>query len=181
MANTRPTDAFMKRLMAMVQEDNLEGDPEHVPQLTLAQRRFLEAYKNVGTVSGACRESNCNSKSHYNWCARSSTYRVAFIRAEMEARDEILEICRKVAIDEKNVPMLIHLSKGIFPELFGTQRHELSGPDGQAINLKSTSSVDQILGRIDDIVRKRQEALDPQPEESRLLEGPQDELEHSEA
>ena len=77
--------------------------------------------------------------------------------------------------------MLIHLSKGIFPELFATQRHELSGPNGSDINVKSTGSVDQILGRINDIVsRREQQAIDSQVGDARVLEGPEDRVVHSE-
>ena len=181
MANLRPTDEFMKRLMVQVSDDAVSEDDADAQPLTLAQRRFLEAYKNVGTVTGAGKASNSNRKSHYNWCRRSPRYRAAFIEAEMEARDVILEKCRKVAIEDESVPMLIHLSKGIFPELFATQRHELSGPNGSDINVKSTGSVDQILGRINDIVsRREQQAIDSQVGDARVLEGPEDRVVHSE-
>ena len=181
MPNLRPSDEFMVRLMRMVAKDQEEDVLDKAKPLTLAQRRFLEAYKNVGTVSGASKVSNSNRKTHYKWCESSPNYRVAFIEAEEIARDVILEKCRQVALEEGNVQMLIHLSKGIFPEMFGTQRHELSGPNGSEINVKSTGSVDQILGRINDIVsRREQQALDSQPTDARLLEGPEDPVAHSE-
>lgn len=180
MSNLRPTDAFLKRLMAQIAIDKIDEDPKTVKRLTSAQCRFLEAYRRLGVITAACREAKIERTCHYDWCKRLPAYREAFMVAEDEARDEILEACRRVAIDEKNVPMLVHLSRGLFPELFGTQRHEITGADGGSINVKSTSSVEQIFGRINDIISKRQAALDAQPKESRLLAGPEDAVEHSE-
>ena len=182
MTRMRPNSDFIKKLNDQVELDGLVGEEdENAKPLTLAQRRFLVAYKNLGTVSGASRESGTNRKTHYRWCHSSPTYRRSFIEAEEEARDEVLTKCRKVALEDENVPMLIHLSKGMFPELFGTQRHELSGPNGSEINVKSTGSVDQILGRINDIVsRREQQALDSPTSDARLLEGPEDPVAHSE-
>ena len=179
MSRFKPAEFFMDRLRSQIAEDESTMSEDEVLKLTTAQRRFLEAYKGTGIITTAARKANTDRKNHYNWCKKSAAYRTAFIEAELEARDNILEMCRKVAVDERNVPMLIHLSKGLFPEMFGTQRHEVSGPGGDAINVKSASSIQQIFGRIDDIVRKRQETLDSQPEQPRLLEGSQDGMEHS--
>lgn len=176
----RPTDAYLQKIMNQVRVDDLESDPEHVRKLTVLQNRFLEAYKQVGVITKACKIAKCNRKSHYNWCKKSASYRAAFIDAEMEARDEILETCRRVALDDKNVAMLIHMSKGMFPELFSVTKHEISGPGGGAISMRSNGSVDQILERINDIVSKRQQAIDSQVDPTRLLEGSQDGMEHSE-
>jgi hypothetical protein len=181
MPNLHPTPAFLKRIMEQVDVDIRSGklDPDELPRVTSAQRRFLEAYRRTGVMSTACEVAKMDRKNHYDWCKRSVTYRKAFLDAYEDARDEILEACRRVAIDDRNVPMLIHLSKGMFPELFGTQRYEVTGADGGSIEVKSNTNVEQIFGRINDIIRKRQAALDPQPEEPRLLAGPEDSVEHS--
>ena len=175
----RPGEFFLDRLREQVEEDKVSVNEDEAAPLTRAQRRFLESYKGIGVLSAAAKVAQTDRKNHYTWCKKSSVYRSAFLEADLEARDEVLEACRRVAINDKNVPMLIHLSKGMFPEMFGTQRHEVSGPGGDAINVKSASSIQQIFGRIDDIVRKRQETLDSQPEQPRLLEGSQDGMEHS--
>ena len=160
MTRMRPNADFIKKLNDQVELDGLVGEEdENAKPLTLAQRRFLVAYKNLGTVSGASRESGTNRKTHYRWCHSSPTYRRSFIEAEEEARDEVLTKCRKVALEDENVPMLIHLSKGMFPELFGTQRHELSGPDGSPIRVQNeTETVDEILDRIHGLMRQQDAA-----------------------
>ena len=171
----RPRRQHLEKIRAMAKEDLLDVDEEtYVPYLTIAQKRFLAAYSRLGIITAAVLEAKINRSSHYKWIEDSPDYRIAFVEADQESKDIILAACRKVALDEGNVPMPIHLSKGMYPEMFGTQRHELSGPNGKAIdvNQKTTTTVDQLLGKINDFVIQRQEALDTQPPKPRLLDGP---------
>lgn len=178
MSNIRTTQTFLDRIMGLSEEDPPE---EQVEPLSMSQRRFLSAYARIGTVGGAARTAKVDRTAHYRWCKTSASYRYAFIQAESESRDAILETCRKVALKERNVAMLIHLSKGAFPELFSTQRHEVSGPGGGNINVSAkTVTTDQLLERIHDIVRERQEAAHTLPDRSGLLDGPEDAVDHPE-
>jgi hypothetical protein len=170
MPNLNCYDNFMQRLMTQVEEDS---DEDKLAPLTVAQRRFLQAYTVTGTISGAAKRAKSCRKSHYAWCRNSPAYRHAFVAAETESRDAIMEACRKVAIEDESVPMLIHLSKGAFPELYNTQKHELSGPDGKDIQVRTeAATVDQLLGKMHDIMQRRQEAVDTSSDPAGLLEGP---------
>ena len=121
--------------------------------LTVSQRKFLEAHSVIGTISGAARAIGINHKTHYKWMSTDS-YQVAFRESRVRAADEILESCREVAIRDRNVSMLIHLSRGYFPEMFGTNRHEFSGPAGGPIEMTTKKTTDQLLERLRDLQQR---------------------------
>lgn len=174
MPGMHPTQKFLNKLMDASSKDSPE---EIVEPMTTNQRRFVEAYARTGTLTGASRSANVDRSAHYRWCRESAAYRAAFIQSELESRDAVLTTCRKVALEDENVSMLIHLSRGMFPEMFGTNRHELSGPNGGHINVKSNNgTVNQLLERIHVLIQQRAEAADAHSERSRLLDGPEDEL-----
>lgn len=125
--------------------------PEH--DLTVSQRKFLEAFSVIGTISGAARAVGICHKTHYKWTS-SDDYQVAFREARVRAADEILESCREVGIRDRNVSMLIHLSRGYFPEMFGTNRHEFSGPAGGPIEMTTKKTTDQLLERLRDLQQR---------------------------
>ena len=56
--------------------------------LTVSQRKFLEAHSVIGTISGAARAIGINHKTHYKWMANAS-YQVAFRESRVRAADEI--------------------------------------------------------------------------------------------
>ena len=124
--------------------------------LTVKQRKFLEALAVIGTISGAAKAAGTSVPSHYKWMKDNEEYQKAFREARVRAADEILETCREVGIRDRNVSMLIHLSRGYFPEMFGTNRHEFSGPAGGAIEMSNTSkkTTDQLLERLRDLQQK---------------------------
>ncbi len=124
--------------------------------LTVNQRKFLEALSIIGTISGAAKAAGITDRQHYRWIKEESDYPQAFREARVRAADEILETCREVGIRDRNVPMLIHLSRGYFPEMFGTNRHEFSGPAGGAIEMSNTSkkTTDQLMERLRDLQQK---------------------------
>jgi len=122
--------------------------------ISIRQRKFLEALAVIGTISGAARASGTSERQHYRWIKSCDKYQQAFREARVRAADEILETCRSVAIQEQNVSMLIHLSKGYFPEMFGTNRHEFSGPAGGPIEMTSKKTTDQLLERLRDLQQR---------------------------
>jgi transposase-like protein len=119
--------------------------------LSVSQRKFLEAFSVIGTVSGSARAAGIEPSTHSKWMRKSEEYREAYREARVRAADEILETCREVGIRDKNVQMLIHLSKGYFPEMFGINRHEVSGPDGKPIEMAAKRTTDQLLERLRDL------------------------------
>tara|TARA_R100000808_G_C2078263_1_gene103100 strand:- start:205 stop:708 length:504 start_codon:yes stop_codon:yes gene_type:complete len=121
--------------------------------LSVNQRKFLEAHSVIGTISGAARAVGISHKTHYKWMA-SDEYQVAFRESRVRAADEILESCREVAIRDRNTSMLIHLSRGYFPEMFGTNRHEFSGPAGGPIEMTTKKTTDQLLERLRDLQQR---------------------------
>lgn len=122
--------------------------------LTVSQRKFLEAFSIIGTVSGSAKAAGIEPSTHSKWMRKSEEYREAYREARVRAADEILEVCREVGIRDKNVQMLIHLSKGYFPEMFGINRHEVSGPDGKPIEMTAKKTTDQLLERLRDLQQK---------------------------
>tara|TARA_R100000808_G_C2154131_1_gene164902 strand:- start:5987 stop:6493 length:507 start_codon:yes stop_codon:yes gene_type:complete len=122
--------------------------------LSIRQRKFLEALTMVGTISGAARASGTTDRQHYRWIKDSEDYQQAFREARVRAADEILETCREVGIRDQNVSMLIHLSRGYFPEMFGTNRHEFSGPSGGPIEMTNKKTTDQLLERLRDLQQR---------------------------
>lgn len=177
----RPSESHLRKVRKKAELDKKEMGEDHILHLTLAQKRFLTAYSKLGVLTQAAVESSCRRSSHYAWIKSSADYRVAFTEADQEARDAILAACRRVALDDGNVPMLIHLSKGMFPEMFGTQRHEMSGPDGTPIevNQKTTATIDQLFDKINNVIIQRKETLDTQPRSAGLLEGSSNGIQHS--
>ena len=151
-----PTKEYLERLAEIAARDN---ESEKAKKLTLKQKRFLGAFVQFGTILGASRAANIGRTTHYKWAENSPSYREAFLHAELASRETIMEKCREVALDDKNVPMLIHLSRGAYPEVFGTQRHEVSGPNRGAIRVtQETETVDEILGRIHGLMQQHDAA-----------------------
>ena len=126
--------------------------------LTVSQRKFLEAFAIIGTVSGSARAAGIDNSTHSKWMRSNEEYRQAYREARVRAADEILETCREVGIRDKNVQMLIHLSKGYFPEMFGINRHEVSGPDGRPIEMTAKKTTDQLLERLRDLQQQHPSA-----------------------
>ena len=153
---SHPTKAYLEQIAQISARDN---ENEKSKKLTIKQRRFLAAFVQTGTILAAARTANVGRTTHYAWVDKSASYRDAFLHAELASREMIMEACRKVAIEDENVPMLIHLSKGAYPEVFGTQRHEVSGPDGSPIRVQNeTETVDDILDRIHGLMRQQDAA-----------------------
>lgn len=153
---SHPTKEYLERLAEVASKDN---ENEKAGKLTIKQRRFLGAFVQNGTILGAARAANVGRSTHYQWAEKSPTYRDAFLHAELESREAIMVTCRKVALEDENVPMLIHLSKGAYPEVFGVQRHEVSGPNRGAIHVQTeTETVDEILDRIRGLMQQQNAA-----------------------
>tara|TARA_R100000664_G_scaffold2132_1_gene5505 strand:- start:7561 stop:8091 length:531 start_codon:yes stop_codon:yes gene_type:complete len=121
-------------------------------KLTINQHRFLAAYVQCGTVSGAARAANVARKKHYEW-QKNELYVEAFEEADAQSKDTILEKCRELAMDG-NVPLLVHLSKALHPTLFAN-RHEISGPGGGDIKVRHGRTSDELLG----MIRERKQRL----------------------
>ena len=153
---SHPTKAYLEQVAQISARDN---ENEKSKKLTIKQRRFLASFVQTGTILAAARAANVGRTTHYAWVEKSASYREAFLHAELASREVIMEACRKVAVEDENVPMLIHLRKGAYPEVFGTQRHELSGPDGSPIRVQNeTETVDEILDRIHGLMRQQDAA-----------------------
>jgi len=113
--------------------------PREYSTLTENQINFLRAFEICGVISEAARRANVDRTRHYNWLKESDDYRDCFDQAKAACGERIIAKCRHMALEQDNVPMLIHLSKGYFPEMFGTRRHEISGPGGGPITSQSMS------------------------------------------
>ncbi|QDP54741.1 MAG: hypothetical protein GOVbin2833_30 [Prokaryotic dsDNA virus sp.] len=123
-------------------------------KLTINQHRFLAAYVQCGTVSGAARAANVARKKHYEW-QKNELYAEAFEEADAQSKDTILEKCRELAMDG-NVPLLVHLSKALHPRLFAN-RHEISGPDGGDISVRHGRTTEELL----ETIRDRRSRIEP--------------------
>tara|TARA_R110002124_G_scaffold113388_1_gene267707 strand:+ start:4796 stop:5326 length:531 start_codon:yes stop_codon:yes gene_type:complete len=121
-------------------------------KLTINQHRFLAAYVQCGTVSGAARAANIPRKKHYEW-QKNELYLESFEEADAQSKDTILEKCRELAMDG-NVPLLVHLSKALHPRLFAS-KHEISGPGGGDIKVRHGRTSDELLG----MIRERKQRL----------------------
>ena len=118
--------------------------------LTENQRNFLRAYEICGVISEAARRAGVDRTRHYSWIKNSEDYQVCFEQAVAACGERIIAKCRHMALEQDNVPMLIHLSKGYFPEMFGTKRHEISGPGGGPIQSQALSgSTNRLRERLD--------------------------------
>tara|TARA_R100000234_G_scaffold107716_1_gene78904 strand:+ start:130 stop:612 length:483 start_codon:yes stop_codon:yes gene_type:complete len=107
--------------------------------LTENQIKFLRAFEVCGVISEAARRAEVDRTRHYEWLKNSEDYRECFTHAKAACGERIIAKCRHMALEEDSVPMLIHLSKGYFPEMFGTKRHEISGPGGGPIQNQALS------------------------------------------
>ena len=124
--------------------------PREYSTLTKNQRNFLRAYEICGVVSEAARRAEVDRTRHYHWIKESEDYQECFEQARVACGERIIAKCRHLALDQDNVPMLIHLSKGYFPEIFGTKRHEISGPSGGPIQSQALSgSTNRLRERLD--------------------------------
>ena len=172
-----PTKAYLEQVALIASRDN---ENEKKGRLSPKQKKFLASFVQTGCIASSARSANVDRNTHYGWVEKSPIYREAFLHAELASRELIMEKCREVAIEDKNVPMLIHLSKGAYPEVFGTNRHEVSCPDGEPIRVQSeTETVDEILGRIRGLMQQ-QDSADSSSQSPGLPRGRGDEFPDSE-
>jgi transposase-like protein len=66
--------------------------------LSVKQRRFLAAYRETATITGAARDSGVDHKSHYRWRRECPAYAAAFDRTQHEAADVLEEEARRRAV-----------------------------------------------------------------------------------
>lgn len=151
-----------KRFQSTENKTLLARGLKHRP-CSLTQLRFLAAYRQSGRISVALVESNTLRKNFERWRDNEVRFQEQFLVADQDSKDEILVKCREIAMDG-NVTMLIHLSKGFFPEFWGTTKHEYGGIIGQPIQIeqKMDTTVDQLLNKIHDVYLKRQQDADAQ-------------------
>ncbi|WP_145381992.1 hypothetical protein [Botrimarina mediterranea] len=55
--------------------------------LSVKQWRFLAAYRETATITGAARMSGVDHKSHYRWRRECPAYAAAFVWTQREAAD----------------------------------------------------------------------------------------------
>ena len=129
-----------KYLQGMSNKDEgSEDQAREYSSLTKNQRAFLRAFELCGVISEAAKRAEVDRTRHYHWIKQSEDYQECFVQAQQACGERIIAKCRHMALEEDSVPMLIHLSKGYFPEMFGTKRHEISGPNGGPIQNQALS------------------------------------------
>lgn len=67
--------------------------------LSVKQRRFLAAYRETATITGAARASGVDHKSHYRWRRECPAYAAAFDQTRHEAADVLEEEARRRAVE----------------------------------------------------------------------------------
>jgi hypothetical protein len=67
--------------------------------LSVKQRRFLAAYRETATITGAAREAGVDHKSHYRWRRECPAYAAAFDRTQHEAADMLEDEARRRAVE----------------------------------------------------------------------------------
>jgi hypothetical protein len=67
--------------------------------LSVKQRRFLAAFRETATITGAARESGVDHKSHYRWRRECPAYATAFERTQHIAADVLEDEARRRAVE----------------------------------------------------------------------------------
>jgi hypothetical protein len=113
---------------------------------------FFAAYAATCNIVGAARKAGISRTSHYRWLAKPN-YREAFTRAQHLAREYLESELVKRATKGWTEPIFYQgaqcgtvrrfdgatgmaLLRGMWPEKYGTQRQEISGPQGTPIQAK---------------------------------------------
>jgi transposase-like protein len=114
------------------------------------QRRFLAAYSDLGNIRRAAEASGVNRGTHYLWLKQAQAqlprdqargtadenYMVRFERTKEDAIDSLEAEARRRALEGSDV-LLIFLLKGLRPEVYNRDRVELTGRDGQPMEVVS--------------------------------------------
>lgn len=158
-----------------IKAPRLPAVPKPLPEVTEAkQRLFLSAFAMCGSLRGAARISGVPRSSHYEWKEGDADYKTAFEQAKDEYADVIDEEMHERGIvgwDEpqigrvgqfedgvvtyvrkKDTQVLLALARGVRPEKYNRQRHEVTGADGEAIKIDPTKLNDAQLVQLREIV-----------------------------
>jgi len=93
---------------------NLHLPPRHPPselnnntdaQRALAQQRFLDSFRAIGTISKAAVAAGVSRKTVYNWLKNSEDFRSRFEDAEEDVRDAVREEIHRRAIEGVDEPV----------------------------------------------------------------------------
>jgi hypothetical protein len=114
---------------------------------------FLAEYAVTARISLAAQKAGVRRGDHYKWLEKDPDYVQAFEHVKRLAADYVqAEIVRRAVdgydedvfyqgqkcgtIKRYSDGLMILLAKGMMPEMYGTQKTEISGPQGQPVQAK---------------------------------------------
>ena len=69
------------------------------------QSKFLEAFRDSGTLAGAARSTGASTSSHYRWLQDDAEYAAQFEEANQQATDDLEQEARRRALDGVEEPV----------------------------------------------------------------------------
>ena len=117
------------------------------PKITHPKKRaFLAAYRQTGNISASTTVAQIERKHFYWWCEHDAVFAEAAAQAKEEFGDLLEAKLSSLALRDGNVTALIVDLKmaGRFVE---KTRSEVSGPNGQPIQLDTASAIDAAIER----------------------------------
>jgi len=110
------------------------------------KRAFLAAYRQTGNIRASTEAAKIRRATYYDWCENDLVFAAAAQQAKEEFADLLEAKLSQLAMRQDNVTALIVGLKmsGRFVE---RTRSEVSGPNGQPIQLDSASDIDAAIER----------------------------------
>ena len=95
---------------------------------TAKKQAFLEAYRDLGTVSGAARRIGVHRQRLYAWRQADAAFAAQWAEVEAEVADDLEQEAIRRA-KEGSDTLLIFLLKGLKPERYRERVEHHSGPE----------------------------------------------------